>query len=119
MTTTAKFSFLHLPHWLRVALVKLVLATAVHWIEARGNYVHLHTDEGTFLLRETLTALAAELPAARFVRVHRSAVVAWPEVVAMQRVASGDHELQLRSGARVPLARTHRDAFVARWRGAR
>ena len=98
--------------------LRLVLAADVAWIEARGNYVHLHAPGGPFLLRETLSALADALPAERFARVHRSAIVALPEVLAAERQPSGDHELRLRSGACVPLARSHRDAFFARWRGA-
>ena len=96
--------------------LRLVLAHDLAWIEARGNYVQLHTDEGPFLLRETLAALEEALPAARFLRVHRSAIVALPEVRAVRRQPGGDHELLLRSGAAVPLGRTFRDAFMTRWR---
>ncbi|MBL8754607.1 MAG: response regulator transcription factor [Planctomycetes bacterium] len=98
--------------------LRLVQARELDWIEARGNYVHLHTEEGVFLLRETLTAMVATLSAERFVRVHRSAVVAWAAVRALHKLPGGDGELELRSGARVPLGRSFRAAFVAGWRGA-
>lgn len=97
--------------------LRLVLAADVAWIEARGNYVHLHAPGGPFLLRETLSVLGDSLSAERFVRVHRSAIVALVEVIAAERQPSGDHELVLGDGARVPLGRSHRDAFFARWRG--
>lgn len=97
--------------------LRLVLTADIAWIEARGNYVHLHAPDGPFLLRETLTALADTLPASRFVRVHRSAIVALPEVAAVQRLASGEQELRLRDGRAVPLGRSFRDSFLARWRG--
>ncbi len=97
--------------------LQLVHAHAIHWVEARGNYVHLHTADGAFLLRETLTALADVLPRERFLRVHRSAIVALPEVTAMRRLPAGDHELLLRSEERVPLGRSFREAFAASWRG--
>jgi two-component system LytT family response regulator len=97
--------------------LRLVHCDDVEWVEARGNYVHLHTRDGAFLVRETLSALDAALPAARFQRVHRSAIVAVPEVVAMRRLPSGDHELTLRSGASAPLSRSFRAAFTARWGG--
>lgn len=96
--------------------LRLVHADEIQWVEARGNYVHLHTTDGAFLLRETVSALAAALPAGRFVRVHRSAIVALPEVAEVTRLPSGDHELRLRGGATVPMSRTHREAFLTRWR---
>ncbi|MBL8860579.1 MAG: response regulator transcription factor [Planctomycetes bacterium] len=97
--------------------LRLVRAEEIEWVEARGNYVHLHTREGAFLLRETLSALEQALPAERFQRVHRSAIVALPAVAAVKRLPSGDHEITLRSGARAPLSRSFRSAFVARWGG--
>jgi two-component system, LytTR family, response regulator len=96
--------------------LRLVQAAEIRWIEARGNYVHLHTDDGAFLLRETLTALVSQLPAERFVRVHRSAIVAIPDVQDLQRTPAGDYELRLRSGDVVPMSRAHKAAFVERWR---
>ncbi len=98
--------------------LRLVHAMDLEWVEARGNYVHLHAPDGPFLLRETVTALAEALPAERFVRVHRSAIVALPAVVAVQRLPSGEQALQLRGGASVALGRAFRDAFLARWGGA-
>jgi two-component system, LytTR family, response regulator len=96
--------------------LRLVHAAEIRWVEARGNYVHLHTGDGAFLLRETLTALASQLPAERFLRVHRSALVALPEVQDLQRTPAGDYELRLRSGEVVPMSRAHKAAFVERWR---
>ena len=92
-------------------------ATDVRWIEARGNYAQLHTASGTFLLRESLNALQDSLSAERFQRVHRSAIVAIPAVRAMRRQPSGDHLLTLDDGTEVPLSRTHKAAFAARWGG--
>ncbi|MFN3243892.1 MAG: LytR/AlgR family response regulator transcription factor [Planctomycetota bacterium] len=96
--------------------LRLVDANEVEWIEARGNYVHLHHPDGPFLVRRTLTSLAKTLPEPRFQRVHRSAIVALPEVCELDRRPGGDHELVLRSGARVPLGRSHRADFQQRWR---
>lgn len=96
---------------------RMVPASEVEWLEARGNYVHLHHADGPFLMRETLSSLVDTLDPARFLRVHRSAIVALPEVVEVARRTSGDHELTLRSGARVPLGRSYRAAFLAATRG--
>ncbi len=96
--------------------LRVVPAGEVEWIQARGNYVHLHHTDGPFLVRETLSALEDRLDPARFVRAHRSAIVALPEVCEVSKRSSGDQELSLRSGARVPLGRSFRAAFVNAWR---
>lgn len=97
--------------------LRMIPAKEVEWIEARGNYVHLHHPDGPFLIRETLASLADSLDAKRFLRVYRSAIVALPEVVEVARRPTGDQELILRSGARVPLGRSYRHSFGAAWRG--
>lgn len=96
--------------------LRLVHGADIQWVEARGNYVHLHTKDGAFLLRETLSALATQLPAQRFQRVHRSVIVAVPEVQDLQRTPAGDYELRLSCGSVVPMSRSHKAAFVQRWR---
>lgn len=100
-----------------VSRVRVVPAAEVTWIEARGNYVHLHHPQGPFLLRETLQNLEGRLDPARFVRTHRSAIVALDQVVALERLPSGACELRLCCGARAPLGRSFRAAFEQRWRG--
>lgn len=77
--------------------------------------MHLHTADGAFLLRETLAALAAALPPTRFVRVHRSALVAVDAVAELLPASSGDGELRLVDGGKVPLSRTRRAEFLQRW----
>ncbi len=97
--------------------LRAVPVDEVEWIEARGNYVHLHHRDGPFLLRETLGAIEATLDPRRFLRVHRSAIVALPEVLELSRRSSGDQEVVMRCGSRVPLGRSHRKAFADAWRG--
>ncbi|MGC6488172.1 MAG: LytR/AlgR family response regulator transcription factor [Planctomycetota bacterium] len=95
--------------------LRMVSADEVEWIEARGNYVNLHHSDGPFLMRETLSSLAETLDAGRFQRVHRSAIVALSEIVEVRKRAAGDQELLLRSGSRVPLGRSYRKEFAAKW----
>ncbi len=95
--------------------LRLVAATEVAWIEARGNYVHLHHPDATFLVRTTISTLEKSLDPRRFVRVHRSAMVALAQVVERRRQPGGGHALLLRNGELVPLGRTFRAAFDAAW----
>ncbi len=57
-------------------VTRLVSRSAVAYVEAQGDYVRLHVDDGSsHLLRTPLSALADDWAEAGFVRVHRSLVV--------------------------------------------
>ena len=56
----------------RVVFVKV---DEIDWIEASDNYVCLHCGKDTHVLRETMCQVESRLDPARFLRVHRSAIV--------------------------------------------
>ncbi|HEX6219164.1 MAG TPA: LytTR family DNA-binding domain-containing protein [Sphingomicrobium sp.] len=53
----------------------LGLSDTVRWIEAAGNYVEVHSKDGSSLHRVTMRELEGHLDPARFRRIHRSAIV--------------------------------------------
>lgn len=55
-------------------LVKLVLKE-IEWIEAKGDYVLIHTPKQDFFIHSTMKGLSERLGTAEFVRVHRSFIV--------------------------------------------
>ena len=93
--------------------VRIVPLADVEWIGAAGNYAEAHTGQGSVLLDESLTALAARLPADAFARIHRSAIVRLDRVTAVKSLGRGDAEVTLRSGAALRLSRRHRPALSA------
>jgi two-component system LytT family response regulator len=95
----------------------VVDAGQIDWIEAADYYATLHAGGRAHLLRETLTELAQRLDPARFVRVHRSAIVNLERVVEIHPLFRGDSELVLRDGTRVRLSRTRRREFHRRFVG--
>jgi len=66
-------------------------------------------------VRQSLRALEARLDPARFVRVHRSEIVALDAVTKLEPWTHGDALLVLGDGSTVVLSRTYREAFLARW----
>ena len=86
----------------------------VDWIEAAGNYVYVHAGRERHLIRGTLKAIESRF-AARFARIHRSAIVNLERVRELAPRAHGDCEVVLRGGARLPVSRT----FAARLRALR
>jgi two-component system LytT family response regulator len=81
------------------------------WIEAADNYVRFHAGGKSYPYRVPLSRLETQLDPARFVRVHRSAIVNIDRIREMTRHASGDGTLVLQDGARLRLSRTYRDNF--------
>jgi two-component system LytT family response regulator len=92
---------------------KLVVVSLdqVDWIEAADNYVRLHTPAGTHLIRETMRSLSARLDPALFARVHRSYTVRIAMIEELRVLPSGDYEVKLKGGRRVPMSRAYRDRF--------
>lgn len=82
--------------------------TDIDWIEAAGNYVHLHVDRQVYLLRETITAFEDKLAPAQFARIHRTAIVNLDRVVEFHPTPSGDFSVRLRGGAQLRMSRTYR-----------
>jgi two-component system LytT family response regulator len=87
----------------------VVNLASVDWMEAADNYIRLHVQSREYLLRDTLAALEARLDPDRFVRIHRSAIVAVDRVATLTPVSHGDAEVLLRDGTRLTASRTWRD----------
>src|SRR5216110_2468904 len=47
----------------------------INWIEADDKYVHVHTGKISPMVRQTLSAMEAQLDPKKFRRIHRSAIV--------------------------------------------
>ena len=93
--------------------VYFVKAQEIDWIEAAGNYVHLHVGANRHLLRETISGLQGRLDPARFARIHRSTIVNLDRVKEMRPWFAGDYIMVLESGEELKLSRNFRDALMA------
>lgn len=79
--------------WVEFGGARLRLALAdIEWFAADGDYVCAHTAERGYLMRASLNALESTLPAARFMRIHRSTIV---KVDAVSRIVSNNGQLSL------------------------
>jgi two-component system LytT family response regulator len=85
----------------------------VDWIEADGNYVHLHVGAASHMIRDTIAAVERSLPVGQFARIHRSAIVNVDRVREMRQWSSGDYIVVLTTGTKLKLSRTYRDRIEA------
>jgi two-component system LytT family response regulator len=89
----------------------LVKTAVLQWVEAEDNYVRLHVEGTSHLLRQTMTGLLARLDPAQFRRIHRSAIVNLDCIKEIQPWTGGDHLVIMRDGTRLTLSRTFREQF--------
>ncbi|HMG58000.1 MAG TPA: LytTR family DNA-binding domain-containing protein [Kofleriaceae bacterium] len=80
----------------------------IDWIEAADYYVQLHVGAKSYLHREPLRDLEARLDPQRFMRIHRSAIVALDRITELRSSTHGDHCVRLRDGTELKLSRARR-----------
>lgn len=85
----------HLAARLRGAL-RLIPVHEVHYLHAEEKYVVVHHEHGEDLIEDSLKSLEEEF-AERFVRIHRSCLVACDDVARLERAADGNTHVVLRS----------------------
>src|SRR5690606_3429406 len=86
----------------------IVDVSDIDWVEARSDYLALHTGSKVYLYRGTLSSLAQRLDPGVFVRIHRSTLVRLSHVKQLEPYFHGDYMLTLRDGTRLRLSRTYR-----------
>lgn len=85
---------------------------SLRWIDAAGDYMCLHTDGETLVLRATMSELERQLDPRRFARIHRSTIVNLRRVVEMRPHTNGESFLRLDCGQELKLSRSYRDKLA-------
>lgn len=81
----------------------------VHYLDADGNYITLHTATGKHTIYESLTKLETWLDPANFVRIHRSYIINVNYVKEVETHVNGDHITRLSNGKTLKWTRNYRD----------
>jgi two-component system LytT family response regulator len=61
------------------------------WIDAAGDYMCVHTDTGTHILRKTMKQLEAVLDPKKFIRTHRSIIVNKKAITKLANQVNGEY----------------------------
>ncbi len=86
-----------------------IRSAEIDWIDAAGDYMCVHADGETHVLRATMKQLESALDPQLFQRIHRSAIVNLTRVRKLRPHANGEYFLTLIGGQELKLSRTHRD----------
>jgi two-component system, LytTR family, response regulator len=82
-------------------------------LSAEGNYVRVHTAEGSHLVRDTLARLESRLDPARFTRIHRSGLVNLDAIREIRPHFHGDYLVTLQNDETVRLSRRYRENLLS------
>ena len=88
---------------------------AIDWIQAEGDYARVHAGGKSYLVARSLSDLEGRLDPARFLRIHRSAIVNRAQIREVVPEGSGRHTVGLADGTRLVLSRSRAD-LLRNWR---
>jgi two-component system, LytTR family, response regulator len=100
------------PSWLPIRSGRETVRVPVEkieWVDAAGDYLCIHADGQTHILRATMREMENLLDPRLFQRVHRSTIVNLTRVKSLRAHMNGEYFLRLDGGQELKLSRTYRD----------
>ena len=88
------------------AKIHVIPLDKLDYAEAQDDYVALHTQGKSYLKQQPIGELETALDAARFVRIHRSAIVNLERVARIEPYAKDSRVAILADGTRLPVSRS-------------
>jgi two-component system LytT family response regulator len=85
--------------------VHVIPLDKLDYVEAQDDYVALHSGGKSYLKQQPIAAVEAALDPAKFVRIHRSAIVNLERVARIEPYGKESRVAILADGARLPVSR--------------
>ncbi|GGK87174.1 LytR/AlgR family response regulator transcription factor [Rufibacter glacialis] len=86
--------------------IRIIPVHDIHYLEAYDDYVKVHTASGCYLKKKTMGYYEKTLEKSKFVRVHRSYLLALDQLTRIEPLEKETHVALLRNGTRLPLSKT-------------
>lgn len=86
--------------------IRIIPLQDIHFLEAYDDYVKVHTKDGFFLKKKTMSFYEKNLNAEKFVRIHRSYILALQQLTRIETMEKENHVALLKNGKRIPLSKT-------------
>ncbi len=90
--------------------VTIVAIDDIGWVDAAGDYMCIHANGITHIMRSTLKALVDKLDSNNFKRIHRSTIVNLRHIEHVKSLPRGEYILELDCGENLKVSRNYRDA---------
>lgn len=88
--------------------IKLIKVDDIAWVDAAGDYMCVHAEGETYIMRCTMNHLLEELDDQVFKRVHRSTIVNLTFIEQVIPHTKGEYFLQLGNAERIKVSRKYR-----------
>lgn len=79
------------------------------WIDAAGDYMCVHTNENTHILRKTMKQLEEALDPKQFIRSHRSTIINKQYVDKFCSQLNGEYYLVMQNGKELKVSRSYKE----------
>ncbi len=86
-----------------------VAINAIEWVDAAGDYMCIHANNETHILRRTMKELEDELNPNRFQRIHRSAIVNLEQIEKLCSRQNGEYHIILKNGKELKVSRSYKE----------
>lgn len=88
-------------------LIKIDLAS-IYLIEAKGDYIHIKTEDKNYVVHSTLKKIEDKLPTSLFLKVHRSFIINVKKIIDIE-----DNSVLIKKDV-VPVSRSNRPELMKR-----
>jgi len=85
---------------------------SIVYLEADGNYILIHSDGQSYMLRQSLKEIHKCLDTKRFVQVHKSYILNKLMIKELIPKSHGDLYAIMKSGQKVPVSRNYRNLLM-------
>lgn len=89
--------------------ISIVEVAEVSYIDAAGDYMCIHVEDKTHILRETMKTMQKRLDPKVFQRIHRSTIVNLDKVLEVRPHSNGECFLTLKCGNELKVSRSYKD----------
>lgn len=86
--------------------IRIIPIHEIIYLEAYDDYVKIHTGDGLFVKKRTMSSFEQGLNPQEFVRVHRSFIIKLDQLTRIEQPEKDSHVALLKNGSRVPLSKT-------------
>lgn len=83
----------------------------IQYLKACGNYLEVKVQDSIYLVRATMKALEEAFAGSALVRCHRSFFVNLNYVLSIEYATTGNHDIMLSTGEKIPVSKGFRDKF--------
>lgn len=89
----------------------LIKTKDIQWAESAGNYLNLYIDNMIYPMRITMSQFAEQAKSYGFIRTHRSQIINARCIKHIEKLQSGDADIQMQDDTKLKLSRRYKKEF--------